>query len=81
MQIIGLLLAINAILSAEQFSLDNNVTEANISSSSVQKESNTQHNNCHTFNQNGRGYHSKCVKPVDNNLTLSNIYTYIRSIM
>ena len=83
-QSMWLILAINVILSADQLTLDNNVTEANTSSNSIQKESNRRQNNCHTFNQNGRGYHihhdSKCVKSVDNNLTLSNLYSYIRSM-
>jgi hypothetical protein len=83
-QIIGLILAMNAILSADQLSLDTNITEVNTSNNSIQQDQRTEKtqrkSKCHMQYKRGNPLNRKCIKQVDSNLTLINIYSYTRSL-
>jgi hypothetical protein len=74
-RIIGFILAMSTLLSAEQISFDNNISQnmTNVDQEQIGKK-------CHMQWGRYNPLYTKCVKPVDNNLTLSNIYTYIRSL-
>jgi hypothetical protein len=69
---IALILSINIILSADPILFDNKILNENNSS----KNSYHIEKYHKTFGRYNPLY-NKCIKPVDNNLTLSNIYSYI----
>jgi hypothetical protein len=75
---IALILSINIILSADPISpQDKNPNENNISKDTINAHS---INQCHkTFGRYNSLSH-KCIKPIDNNLSLSNIYSYVHSL-